>query len=173
MRGEASSDNSIASVMSGVAVRVIVITLTVFICYAVANSCFRFGYTIFCAESAEPAPGNDVEVTVSKGETIDELAGRLYESGVITSEYAFRIQARLYDMGLYPGTYKLNTSMSTRDIVKALSMTELEYNDSIAADSSAEQDADGFVGGGDEGSDTDAAGTADTSAQPAEDGDAG
>lgn len=170
MRGEASADNSIASVMSGVAVRVIVITLTVFICYAVANSCFRFGYTVFCAESAEPAPGTDIELSVSKGETVDELAAVLYDKGVIISEYAFRIQARLYDMGLYPGTYKLNTSMSTRDIVKALSMTELEYNDSIAADSSAEQDADGFVGGGDEGSDADGA---DAAVQTEENGDAG
>lgn len=170
MHGRASSDNSIASIMSGVAVRVIVITLTVFICYAVANSCFRFGYTIFCAESAEPAPGTDIEVTVDKGETIDELAAKLHESGVITSEYAFRIQARLYDIGLYPGTYKLNTSMSTREIVKALSMTELEYNDSVAADSQAEEDADGFIGGGDEGSETD--GTAEASEEDSGNGDA-
>lgn len=163
MRDDSQTENTISSILGRVALRVIVITLLVFVCYAVANTCFRFGYTVFCADSVDKAPGTDVSVTVSKGETVDELADELYTGGVIPSEYAFRIQARLYDMVLYPGTYKLNTSMSTREAVKALSMTEQEYNDSLAAENSSEADDEGFIGGGDEGNDDVAADASETS----------
>ena len=72
---------------------------------------------------------------------------------MIPSEYAFRLQARLYELKLYPGIYKLNTSMSTGEAVKAFSMTEQEYNDAKAVESSTEEDDQGFIGGGDEGAD--------------------
>ena len=153
MQYDETDNNNISGIVSGVAVRIIVITLLVFVCYAVAHECFKFGFTMFCAESVEKAPGTDVDITVDKGETIDELAERLSNDKVIPSEYAFRLQARLYELKLYPGTYKLNTSMSTGDAVKAFSMTEQEYNDAKAVESSTEEDDQGFIGGGDEGSD--------------------
>lgn len=147
------SGSSISDVISGVAIRVIVITLIVFVCYFTAHECFKLGFTVFGAESAEEAPGTDVEVEVDKGESVDELAARLADDKVIPSELAFRVQARLYKLKLYPGTYKLNTSMSTKKAVKSFVMTEQEYNDSLDADSITE-DEEGFIGGGDEGTDT-------------------
>ena len=147
------SDSSISDVISGVAIRVIVITLIVFVCYFVSQKCFKLGFTIFGAESVEAAPGTDADVTVEDGETVDELATELADDAIIPSELAFRVQARLYNLKLYPGTYKLNTSMSTKEAVKTFVMTEQEYNDAHAADSVAE-DEEGFIGGGDEGTDT-------------------
>ena len=146
------SESSISDVISGVAVRVIAITLIVFVCYFTAHECFRLGFTIFGAETVEEAPGSDVEVTVNEGESIDELAAALSDDSIIPSELAFRVQARLYKLKLYPGTYKLNTSMSTKEAVKTFIMSEQEYNDSLSADSVTE-DEDGFIGGGDEGTD--------------------
>lgn len=147
------SDSSISDVISGVAIRVIVITLIVFVCYFVSQKCFKLGFTIFGAESVEAAPGSDAEVTVESGETIDELAAELADTRLIPSELAFRVQARLYNLKLYPGTYKLNTSMSTKEAVKTFVMTEQEYDDAHAADSVAGAE-EGFIGGGDEGTDT-------------------
>lgn len=154
------SGSSISDVISGVAIRVIVITLIVFVCYFTAHKCFKLGFTIFGAESVEAAPGTDVQVEVDKGETVDELAAKLADDKVIPSELAFRVQARLYELKLYPGTYKLNTSMSTKESVKSFVMTEQEYNDSLDADSITE-DEEGFIGGGDEGTDTSSAAGAD------------
>ena len=153
MRSDEYSENGISDVISGVAIRVIVVTLAVFLCYAAAHLCFNAGFGIFCAEAAEEAPGTDIELTIDEGETIDELAARLCDDGVITNELAFRVQARLYKLKLYPGTYKLNSSLSVKENIKLLMMTEQEYNDTLANDSFTEDD-EGFIGGGDEGADT-------------------
>lgn len=174
-RDDDYSENSIADIISRVAVRVIVVTLLVFVCYAAAHEGFKLGYTIFCAETVAEAPGTDTEITVADGEGIDELAETLSEENVIKSGLAFRVQARLYKLKLYPGTYRLNNSMSVKEIIKALSMTEQEYNDSVAADSTTETDDEGFIGGGDEGSDASddnqtAAATAGADADAAESG---
>ncbi len=151
MYGEESSIKNAASIISGVAGRVIVIALLILIAYTAINFSFRFGYAIFCADSVEEPPGTDVEIVVEKGETIDELAEKLYEDDVIPNKYAFRVQARLYDIGFYPGTYKVNTSMSTRQILEAIDRTEQEYADSLALEAAAETEAGGIIGGGDEG----------------------
>lgn len=153
MQSDEYSENGISDLVSGVAIRVIAVTLAVFLCYAAAHLCFNMGFGIFCAETAEAAPGTDIEVTIDDKETIDELAKVLCDDGVITNELAFRVQARLYKLNLYPGTYKLNTSMSVKENIKLLMMTEQEYNDTLANDSFTEDD-EGFIGGGDEGADT-------------------
>ena len=153
-RDDEYSDSSISDVISGVAIRVIAITLIVFVCYFVSHKCFQLGFTVFGAETVEEAPGTDKEVTVEDGETIDELAAQLSEDEVIPSELAFRVQARLYKLKLYPGTYKLNTSMSTKEAVKTFVMTEQEYNDSLSQSAdTVTEDEEGFIGGGDEGAD--------------------
>ena len=151
MDREESSIRQLSSILSGVAARVIAAALLVLLAYTLVMAAFRFGFTVFCADSVDPPPGRDVEVTVERGETIDEFAAALYKEGVIPNEYAFRIQARLYDIGFYPGTYTLNTSMSVREIVKTINMTEQEYADKLAAEAQSEQ-AGGVIGGGDEGS---------------------
>ncbi len=152
MYGDESSIKNVASIISGVAGRVILFALLILIAYTAINLSFRFGYAIFCADSVEEPPGTDVEIVVEKGETIDELAEKLYQDDVIPNEYAFRVQARLYDIGFYPGTYRVNTSMSTKQILEAIDMTEQEYADSLALEAAAETAADGVIGGGDEGS---------------------
>ncbi|MDO4962438.1 MAG: endolytic transglycosylase MltG [Eubacteriales bacterium] len=156
MNDEGSLIRRIAMIIKGIAGYVIILALLIIVTYSVVNYSFRFGFTIFCAESVEEAPGTDVDVVVEKGETIDELAAKLYENGVIPSELAFRVQARLYDIGFYPGTYKVNTSMSTKEILKTIDMTEQEYADSLALQAAQEETENGIYGGGDEGTDLEA-----------------
>ncbi|MBQ8933023.1 MAG: endolytic transglycosylase MltG [Lachnospiraceae bacterium] len=153
MRNEDSSLKSISSILIGVAGHVIAITLLVLFAFTVVNFGYRFGYTVFCADSAEEAPGRDVEIVVEKGETIDELAEKLYADHVIPNTYAFRIQARLYDIGFYPGTYKVNTSMSTKEILKTIDLTEEEYEDKLKLEAASAETEDGIISGGDEGQD--------------------
>lgn len=152
MHGEQSSAGNISTLISRVAVKVITITLLIFVCYAAINTGFRFGYTIFCAQSAEEAPGTDKDEEIAAGEGIDELAEQLAADGVILNKYAFMVQARLYDLELYPGTYKLNTSMSVREIVKSIAENAEDLKENAAAGNTLEDAS--VIGGGDEGTDT-------------------
>ena len=168
MREEGTSLKSVSSVLIGVAGHVIAITLLVLFAFTVINFGYRFGYTVFCADAAEEAPGRDVEIVVEKGETIDELAEKLYADKVIPNTYAFRIQARLYDIGFYPGTYKVNTSMSTKEILKAIDLTEEEYEDRLKLEAASAETEDGIITGGDEGQDAGTASAEDGSENPPE-----
>ncbi|MBQ9420235.1 MAG: endolytic transglycosylase MltG [Lachnospiraceae bacterium] len=141
----------IADILSGFAGRVIVIALMVLVIFVAVRFSFGFGHSIFYQSPAEAPPGRDVELTIEKGASIDELAEQLYEDGVITNELAFRIQGRLYKVNFYPGTYTLNTSMTVKEILQAIDMTEAEYEESKAAAQAAGEGADGVVGGGSEG----------------------
>ena len=141
----------IADILSGFAGRVIVIALMVLVIFVAVRFSVGFGHSIFYQSPAEAPPGRDVELTIEKGASIDELAEQLYEDGVITNELAFRIQGRLYKVNFYPGTYTLNTSMTVKEILQAIDMTEAEYEESKAAAQAAGEGADGVVGGGSEG----------------------
>ena len=54
-------------------------------------------------------------------------------------------------MNFYPGTYTLNTSMTVKEILEAIDMTEAEYEESKAAAQAADEGSDGEIGGGSEG----------------------
>ena len=153
MHRDGSPDNSITEIIKGVAGRIIAIALLVLVGFTVVNYGFRFGYTLFCADAVEPAPGTDIEIEIEKGDTVDELGEALYERSIIHNAEAFRIQARLFKLSIYPGTYKLNTSMSVREIIKSLDMTEQEYNDRLSREAETVEDG-GIIAGGDEGTET-------------------
>lgn len=150
MAGE-SGIKKTADFLSGMAGRVIMIAIMILVIFVAVRFSFRFGHSIFYQSPAEAPPGRDVEVTIEKGASIDELAEQLYDDGIITNELAFRIQGRLYKVNYYPGTYTLNTSMTVKEILETLDMTEAEYEESKAAAQAAGEGKDGVVGGGSEG----------------------
>ena len=150
MAGE-SGIKKTADFLSGMAGRVIMIAIMILVIFVAVRFSFRFGHSIFYQSPAEAPPGRDIEVTIEKGASIDELAEQLYDDGIITNELAFRIQGRLYKVNYYPGTYTLNTSMTVKEILQALDMTEAEYEESKAAAQAAGEGKDGVLGGGSEG----------------------
>ncbi|MBQ7175142.1 MAG: endolytic transglycosylase MltG [Lachnospiraceae bacterium] len=141
----------ISEFLSGVAGRVILIALMTLVVFVAVRFSFNFGHSVFYQTPAEAPPGTDVEVTIEKGASIDELAEQLYDDGIITNDLAFRIQGRLYKVNFYPGTYTLNTSMTVKEILEAIDMTEAEYEESKAAAQAADEGSDGEIGGGSEG----------------------
>src|SRR5680860_1152667 len=67
--------------------------------------------------------GETVSVTVPEGAGAADVAEILAEEGVISSELAFRVTARLDDRSnrLQPGTYELVAGMGAREILEVLS----------------------------------------------------
>ena len=68
----------------------------------------------------EAAPGRDRSITVEEGTSITDAAKLLKSYGLITNEYSFVIQAIFFDYEVNPGTYTVNTSMTSKEILQMM-----------------------------------------------------
>ena len=69
----------------------------------------------------DPPPGVDRTVVIEEGDSASDVAGLLMDQGLITNEFAFVFQSRFYEYDtFYPGTYELNTSMTSKEILQEL-----------------------------------------------------
>ena len=87
---------------------------------------YAFGHEIFYATAVDAPPGRNVEITIlddqSDGDTISILA----DLGLVKSELAVHIQKWFYDYDIYPGTYTLNTSMTSKEMLQILNEKQVE-----------------------------------------------
>ena len=60
-------------------------------------------------------------ITIGEDQSDYDIGRLLEKEGLIHNRYVFVIQSELYDYKLYPGVYRLNTSMTSREILDALS----------------------------------------------------
>ncbi len=92
--------------------------------------------------------GENIEITIPEDTTIKEAAGMLKEAGLIKYKLAFqlRMTGSQYSGSLQPGTYTLNSSMSTLDMIKTLcyveSTREVLYTITVPEGFTVEQIAD-------------------------------
>ena len=113
--------NKITTTIISVSVKLIVYALIVLLLYEAVAKGYAFGHEVFYAEAVEEAPGRDVTIEIDKEETVSEAAGLLSKKGLIKNEFAFIFQGKFYDYDtVYPGTYVLNTSMTSKEILQVL-----------------------------------------------------
>ncbi len=148
MKRDESAIGSAADLIMDVAGRVILWALMVFCLYAGARWCFRMGHEVFYQEPSEAAPGTDFSFRVREGDRLRDVALELEDRGIIQNAAAFEIQGRLYKTGIYPGTYGLNTSMTTKELLKTLNTTETEYLERLREEQQLRGNAASEVGGG-------------------------
>jgi cell division protein YceG involved in septum cleavage len=132
--------NRITTAIISISVKLMVYALIVLLLYEAVVRGFAFGHSVFYAEAVEEAPGRDISVTLPGDETISETAELLSEKGLIKSSIAFLFQSKFYDYDtIYPGTYTLNTSMTSKEILQVLSQKPEEESEgaSKAASSKA------------------------------------
>lgn len=116
---------------------------------------YAFGHEIFYATAVEQGEGTDKNVSIPRGQSAKETAHMLKQSGLIGNELAFRVQKEFYDYEIYPGTYTLNTAMTSKEILQLLNEkpeeTETGEEDGGEAETGAaavEIQADGAESGG-------------------------
>ena len=78
------------------------------------------GHSLFYESSVEQAPGRDIVVTVPDGQSDSDTIHELKKDGLIDNELAMRVQMKFYDYEIHPGTYTLNTSMSSKKMLQIL-----------------------------------------------------
>jgi len=108
--------------LAGTIVRVALVILAAIFIMKIAGKAYDFGYRIFAEEPMSAAPGRDINVTVSSGDSQKEIIQMLEDKGIIRDRLLFTVQKKfsLYKSDIEPGTYTLNTSMTTDEILEVL-----------------------------------------------------
>lgn len=82
---------------------------------------YEFGHSIFYAPGMEAEPGTNKTIVLDGGESVGEVADLLEKAGLIRDSAAFTIQAYCYEYEVKAGTYVLNTSQSSKELIGILS----------------------------------------------------
>lgn len=108
--------------LAGAVIRIAILIMAIYVIIGAGKKAYDFGYRIFTEEPMAAAPGRDVSVTVSDSDTDSTIATMLEEKGLIREALLFRIQKKLsiYKDDVEPGTYSLNTSMTTDEMLEIM-----------------------------------------------------
>ena len=89
---------------------------------------YYVGYGIFSQQGKDATgTGRVVEITVEEGMSANSLGKKLEEAGLIESSRLFVLQEKVSDFsGMYvPGTYMLSSEMTTEEILRIISGTDI------------------------------------------------
>ena len=101
-----------------ITVKMVVIAAVVAVFYVVCSKAFEYGAAIFSEESMDAkGQGHEVVVTIPFNTTVKELGNILVENGLIEDVGIFQVQAILYELNVYPGTYTFSTENNVEDII--------------------------------------------------------
>ncbi len=113
--------NRVTTAIIRISVRLICLALVILVLYEGITRGYAFGHAVFYEEAVEAPPGTDKTVTVKDGDGANQIAELLMDEGLIANEFAFIFQSRFYEYdNFYPGTYQLNTSMTSKEILQEL-----------------------------------------------------
>lgn len=98
-----------------IGLRFIMIMLSISFLFAGMSFGYYFGYKIF-NDTERNGSGIEAEITIEEGESVNEVAVKLYDAGLIDARMVFIFQAYFYSYEIVPGTYYLNDSMTNKEI---------------------------------------------------------
>lgn len=111
--------NKITVTIISVSIKLIIYAVVFMLLYEGVTRGYAFGYEVFRPSPMAAPPGVDKVVTIEE-DSASEVAAQLKQLGLIPNEIIFLIQDKFYDYKIYPGTYTLNTSMTSKDILQML-----------------------------------------------------
>ncbi|MCI8605415.1 MAG: endolytic transglycosylase MltG [Hungatella sp.] len=117
--------NKVTGTIIRVSWKLIVYAVVALLLYEGITRGYAFGHDIFSSSAMASEPGVDMRVTIKDDEEVADIGAALEKAGVIKSRYAFVIQSIFYDYGssdhpVEGGTYLLNNSMTSKEIILAL-----------------------------------------------------
>ena len=112
----------LATILSAIVKIAVAIWIVNFI-YTKTLAAYDFGYRVFTEAPISPAPGRDVTVSYTEGKSFKDLAKSLEEKGLVRDSKLAMVQMYVsaYKETIKPGAYTLNTSMTTEEMMKAMS----------------------------------------------------
>ena len=103
--------------------KVVLAVVVVMLVYKGATLAYDYGYRVFAQEPMSAAPGFDMDIVVEDGMGPKEIGVLLESKGLIKDGTLFYLQNILskYKGDLKAGTYTLNTSMTTEEMMAVIS----------------------------------------------------
>lgn len=132
--------NKITGAIISTSIRLILCSLVVLFLYEGATRGYAFGYEVFHPTAVAAAPGVDKNITIEKRASVSDVAKSLEKMGLIKNSYIFVIQSRLYNYEIQPGTYQLNTSMTSTEVLKKLDEEGQKLQEPSDEDAGSEPD---------------------------------
>ena len=113
-------------------IKMAVVALLVMYTIRFAHTAYDFGFRLFTEEPVSEAPGLDIKVTIPKGSNARDIGKILEERGLINDANLFFVQELISDYRgkLAAGTYTLNTSWTSEEMMKILSGSESSEEES-------------------------------------------
>jgi len=96
--------------------------------YSKTIAAYEFGLRVFNEPAVAVAPGKDITVSVTEGKGYWDIANILEDKGLVRDAklaYA-QIWASEYRENMKPGSYVLNTSMTTEEMLAVMAYEEEE-----------------------------------------------
>ena len=112
--------NKISMAVISISGRIVLYVLIAVLLLMGAKKGYAFGHSIFYAPGMDEAPGVEKTVTLDGTESVSDVGKILEDIGLIRDHYAFSIQAKCYGYEVLEGTYQLNTSLSSKEIIGVL-----------------------------------------------------
>lgn len=112
--------NKISMAVISISAKVFFYTAAATLLIAGAKKSYAFGHSIFYAPGMDKAPGVEKTVTLDGSESIGDVGKLLEDIGLIRDHNAFSIQARCYGYEVMEGTWTVNTSMTSKEIIGIL-----------------------------------------------------
>ena len=118
-----NSKEVVISVFSTV-FKIVLAIIIVMLVYKWSLQAYDYGQRVFNEPPVSAGSGRAITVVVNEGDTAKEIGAMLEKKGLIRDAMLFRIQEMLsaYKDELQPGTYELNTSMTTEEMMEIMSM---------------------------------------------------
>ncbi|MCI7322314.1 MAG: endolytic transglycosylase MltG [Lachnospiraceae bacterium] len=132
--------NKILFAFIKIAFSVMVVLFVIFGTLELCRMGYDYGYRLFTETAVDVAPGEDVLVLVEPGTSGYALAKKLEEKGLVRDAKLFYFQLKLsaYSKSIEAGTYTLNTSMTPKEMMIAMSPGEQETQTTEAPEAAGE-----------------------------------
>ena len=111
----------VISAILGVGVNIIIYALAIFVLFRAGAFAYDFSYEVFGEPVVSEYADEEVRIVIEAGDGGRDIAKKLNDKGVITSEAAFIIKARLSNASMKPGTYVVKANMSADDMMELMS----------------------------------------------------
>ena len=115
--------NSVLGTLISILIEILLILVLVFVIWGAGKWAYSFGYAIFAEKTVEEEPGTDIQVTITEGQSNRQISKMLEEKGLIRDADPFYVLLMLTDYKklIQPGTYTLNTSMQSEEMMAVMS----------------------------------------------------
>lgn len=120
----------------GMMFRLCIAIFVLYFLYEISIRAYAFGYRIFADVPYALSPGRDISVTVSESMDSKEMAQKFEEVGLVEDWKLFWVQIFFseYKEDLKPGTYTLNNSMNSSELLQSMAADPEEGEDVEAGD---------------------------------------